>query len=82
MATKTANLQGFHIMKITDHWHITRENNTQYTRYFLDNGKTLELDIDTNTWTLKGKTGRMIKNDNSVFEAIKLVSPYYDNLEV
>lgn len=68
-------------MKITHHWNITRENGTEYTKYFLDNGKTLDLDVDSKSWTLKGKTGRAIKNDNSVFEAIKLVSPYYDGLE-
>lgn len=80
MAAKQQLIKGFHIMKITHHWNITRENNTEYTKYFLDNGKTLELDVDTKAWSLKGKTGRAIKNDNSVFEAIKLVSPYYDNL--
>lgn len=65
-------------MKITKHWNITREDDTEYTKFFLDNGKILELDVSTNKWTLKGKTGRAIKNDNSVFEAIKLVSPYFD----
>ena len=67
-------------MKITHHWNITREDDSEYTKFFLDNGKTLELEASNNAWTLKGKTGRKIKNDNSVFEAIKLVSPYFDNL--
>jgi hypothetical protein len=65
-------------MKITHHWFITRENNTEYTRFFLDNGKTLEFEASNNAWTLKGKTGRAIKNANSVHEAIKLVNLYFD----
>jgi hypothetical protein len=68
-------------MKITHHWNIERENGTEYTRFFLDNGKELHLESSTNAWSLKGKTGRAIKNDNSVFEVIKLVSPYFDSLE-
>jgi hypothetical protein len=67
-------------MKITHHWNITRENDTEYTRFFIDNGKTLELDVDTSKWTLKGKTGRAIYSEESLHNAIKLVSPYFDNL--
>jgi hypothetical protein len=68
-------------MKITHHWNITRENGTRYTKYFLDNGKVLELGETASDWTLKGKTGRRINNEDSVFNAIKLVSPYYDSLQ-
>lgn len=67
-------------MQITHHWFITRENDSKYTKFFMSNGKVLELEANNDSWTLKGKTGRTIKNDNSVFEAIKLVSHYFDSL--
>jgi hypothetical protein len=69
-------------MKITHHWNVTRENGTNYSRYFLDNGKTLQLEVETKEWVLRGKTGRRINNEDSVHQAVKLVSPYYETLGI
>ncbi len=65
-------------MKVIDHWNITRENDSKYTRFFLDDGKTLELEASTQKWTLKGKSGRKINNQDSVIEAIKSVIQYFE----
>lgn len=69
-------------MKIIDHWNITRENNTSYTKYFCDNGYTIELEDSLPvTYTLKGKTGRAIHNQSSIDKAVKAVITYYENIQ-
>jgi hypothetical protein len=82
MATKQQTTTGFHIMKITHHWHITREDNSEYTKYFCDNGYTIELDCNPIKYSVKGKTGRAINNQSSIDKAVKAVNNYYDSLEV
>lgn len=69
-------------MKITQHWKITRENGTEYTKYFCDNGYTIELEYNCVKYSVKGKTGRTINNQSSIDKAVKAVNTYYDNLGV
>jgi hypothetical protein len=67
-------------MKITHHWNVEREDGTNYTRFFLDDGKTLQLESSDDSWILRGQTGRKISSKTSVLNAIKLVSTYFDEV--
>ena len=69
-------------MKITHHWNITREDNTEYTKYFCDNGYTIELECNPTKYLVKGKTGRAVYNQSSIDRAVQAVNTYYDNLGV
>jgi hypothetical protein len=68
-------------MKITHHWHITREDNSEYTKFFCDNGHTISLDRDVINYSVKGKTGRAINNQSTIDKAVKAVITYFDSLE-
>ena len=68
-------------MKITHHWNITREDNSEYTKFFCDNGYTIQLECDPIKYSVKGKTGRAIYNQSSIDKAVKAVITYFDNLE-
>ena len=69
------------IMKIIDTWYITREDNSRYTKFFCDNGYTIELESEpTIKYSVKGKTGRAVYNQSSIDKAVKAVNTYYDNL--
>ena len=68
-------------MKITHHWNITREDNSEYTKFFCDNGYTISLECDVIKYSVKGKTGREIYNQSSIDKAVKAVITYFDNLE-
>lgn len=69
-------------MKITHHWNITREDNiSEYTKFFCDNGYTIELECNPIKYSVKGKTGRAVYNQSSIDKAVKAVNTYFDNLE-
>ena len=83
MATKQQTIKGFHIMRITEHWNITREDNSEYTKYFCDNGYTIELESEpVIKYSVKGKTGRAVYNQSTIDKAVKAVNTYYDTLGV
>lgn len=69
-------------MRITQHWNITREDNSEYTKYFCDNGQTIELECNPIKYSVKGKTGRAINSQSSIDKAVKAVNTYYDSLGV
>ena len=70
-------------MKITHYWSITREDNSEYTKYFCDNGYTIELQSEpTIKYSVKGKTGRAVYNQSTLDKAVKAVNTYYDTLGV
>lgn len=67
-------------MKITHNWYITRENGSQYTKFFCDNGQTIELECNPVKYSIKGKTGRAINNQSSIDKAVKAVNFYFDHI--
>ena len=64
-------------MQITHYWNITRENNSEYAKFFCVDGKTIELEVSQIKYTVKGKTGRTINNQNSIDKAVKAVNDYF-----
>ena len=69
-------------MKITHHWNITKEDNSEYTKYFCDNGYTIELQCNSIKYSVKGSSGRAVYNQSTIDKAVKAVNTYYDNLGV
>jgi hypothetical protein len=68
-------------MKVTDVWFITREDGTEYTKTFFDNGYTSILEKNETRFLFITPAGRKCTSDAICYKGIKAINTYCDQVE-
>jgi len=63
-------------MQVKDLWHITREDGSQYSKYFFVSGHTATVERDSFTINFFGPKGKKTNKYETVITGSKAISAY------